>query len=122
MRREVFDEVGGFDDEHLAVSFNDVDFCIRVREAGYRIIWTPGAELYHYESISRGRDETPPWDVDEWPDFIPEGRRGYRAMISQIDDWVGRIVAAVDARGELDRTLFIYTADHGEMAGDHSRR
>lgn len=59
IRREVFDKVGGFDEEHLAVSFNDVDFCIRVREAGYRIIWTPGAELYHYESISRDATRRP---------------------------------------------------------------
>lgn len=54
IRREVFDEIGGFNERDLAVSFNDVDFCIRVRQAGYRIIWTPHAELYHYESLSRG--------------------------------------------------------------------
>lgn len=53
-RREVFDEMSGFNEQDLAVSFNDVDFCIRVRQAGYRIIWTPHAELYHYESLSRG--------------------------------------------------------------------
>ena len=43
----------------MTVAFNDVDFCIRVREAGYQIVWTPHAELYHYESISRGSDSTP---------------------------------------------------------------
>jgi O-antigen biosynthesis protein len=59
VRRAVYDEVGGFDEEHLPVAFNDVDFCIRVREAGYKIIWTPHAELYHYESRSRGHDTTP---------------------------------------------------------------
>jgi GT2 family glycosyltransferase len=59
VRRSVYDEVGGFDEKNLAVAFNDVDFCIRVREAGYRIIWTPHAELYHYESVSRGVDTTP---------------------------------------------------------------
>jgi O-antigen biosynthesis protein len=58
VRRAVYDEVAGFDEEHLAVAFNDVDFCIRVREAGYRIIWTPHAQLYHYESRSRGADTT----------------------------------------------------------------
>jgi hypothetical protein len=60
IRRETYDEVGGFNEQDLAVSFNDVDFCIRVREAGYRIIWTPHAELYHYESISRGNPEATP--------------------------------------------------------------
>jgi GT2 family glycosyltransferase len=59
IRREVYDQIGGFDEEHLAVALNDVDFCIRLREAGYKIIWTPRAELYHYESVSRGSDMTP---------------------------------------------------------------
>ncbi|MDO6460609.1 glycosyltransferase family 2 protein [Granulosicoccaceae sp. 1_MG-2023] len=57
VRREVFEEVGGLDEEHLAVAFNDVDFCLRVGEAGYRHVWTPYAELYHHESVSRGADD-----------------------------------------------------------------
>jgi len=56
VRKEVFMEVGGLD-EALGVAFNDVDFCLKVDKAGYRNIWTPYAELYHYESISRGTDE-----------------------------------------------------------------
>jgi O-antigen biosynthesis protein len=55
-RRSVYEEVGGFDEKNLAIALNDVDFCIRVRQAGYKIIWTPHAELYHYESRSRGSD------------------------------------------------------------------
>jgi O-antigen biosynthesis protein len=58
-RRGVYDAVGGFDEKHLEVTCNDVDFCIRVREAGFKIIWTPHAELYHHESLSRGYDTTP---------------------------------------------------------------
>lgn len=58
VRASVFHEVGGLD-ERLAVAFNDIDFCIRVREAGYRNIWTPFAELYHHESASRGYEDTP---------------------------------------------------------------
>jgi O-antigen biosynthesis protein len=58
-RRAVYDEVGGFEEKHLTVAYNDVDFCIRIREAGYKIIWTPHAELYHYECVSRGFDTTP---------------------------------------------------------------
>ena len=57
VRREVFHQVGGFD-ERLAVAFNDVDFCLRLREQGYRIVWTPYAELYHHESASRGHEDT----------------------------------------------------------------
>jgi GT2 family glycosyltransferase len=58
VRREVFDAVNGLDEE-LTVAFNDVDFCLRVRAAGYRNLWTPFAELIHHESVSRGRDLTP---------------------------------------------------------------
>ena len=54
--RRLFQEVGGFDADNLAVAFNDVDLCLKLREAGYRIIWTPYAELYHLESASRGSD------------------------------------------------------------------
>lgn len=57
--RGVWDELGGLD-ERLAVAFNDVDYCLRVRhEAGRRIIWTPGATLYHHESVSRGAEDDP---------------------------------------------------------------
>ena len=50
--------MGGLD-EGLAVAFNDVDFCLRVREAGYRNVFTPHAVLVHHESVSRGSDHTP---------------------------------------------------------------
>jgi GT2 family glycosyltransferase len=58
VRRDVFDEVGGFD-ESLAIAFNDVDFCLRVRDAGYRNVYLPHVELYHHESKSRGHENTP---------------------------------------------------------------
>jgi GT2 family glycosyltransferase len=59
VRREVYLQLGGFD-ENLAVTFNDVDFCLRLRQAGYRIVWTPHAELIHHESASRGFDDSTP--------------------------------------------------------------
>jgi GT2 family glycosyltransferase len=59
LRKEVFEKVGGFDEVYLPVAFNDVDLCLRIADAGYRIVWTPYAELYHHESASRGSDETP---------------------------------------------------------------
>lgn len=59
VRKEVYQELGGLNEEDLKIAFNDVDFCLRARERGYRNIWTPFAELYHHESISRGSDDTP---------------------------------------------------------------
>ncbi len=58
MRREVFEEVEGLD-EAFQVAFNDVDMCMRIRKAGYLIVFTPYAELYHHESKSRGSEDTP---------------------------------------------------------------
>ncbi len=58
IRRELFERAGGLDEDHFAVAFNDVDFCLRVRELGYRNVWTPFAELYHLESATRGDDLT----------------------------------------------------------------
>jgi O-antigen biosynthesis protein len=59
MRRRVFDEVGGFNGRDLRVAFNDVDLCLRIGQRGYLIVWTPLAELYHHESVSRGSDLLP---------------------------------------------------------------
>ncbi|MFD1215439.1 glycosyltransferase family 2 protein [Microbulbifer celer] len=58
VRKATFEAVGGLNERHLQVAFNDVDFCLKVRKAGYRNIWTPHARLYHHESISRGIDNT----------------------------------------------------------------
>jgi GT2 family glycosyltransferase len=55
-RADVFHEVGGLNETDLAVAFNDVDYCLRLRERGYLVTWTPYAELYHLESVSRGDD------------------------------------------------------------------
>lgn len=59
VRRAVYDEVQGLDETELAVAFNDVDFCLKVGAHGYRIVWTPFAELIHHESVSRGLEDTP---------------------------------------------------------------
>lgn len=58
-RRSDFTILGGFDAENLPIAFNDVDFCLRLRETGALIVWTPDVDLYHHESVSRGRDSTP---------------------------------------------------------------
>ena len=59
VRKETFNTAGGFDAESLPVAFNDVDFCLRLRCAGLRNVWTPFAEFYHHESASRGNETTP---------------------------------------------------------------
>jgi len=59
VRRDVFEEAGGFD-ESLSHAFNDVDLCLKIREKGYCIVYTPYAELYHHESASRGYDLATP--------------------------------------------------------------
>jgi hypothetical protein len=54
----VFEEVGGLDSVDFAVGLNDVDFCLRVQDRGYFVVWTPHAVLRHFESRSRGYDDT----------------------------------------------------------------
>ncbi len=56
IRKETFLKVGGLDEENLTVAFNDIDLCLKVHTLGLRNIWTPHAELYHHESVSRGSD------------------------------------------------------------------
>jgi len=58
IERTKFHQVGGFDEENLPVAYNDVDLCLKLMLAGYRNLWTPYAELYHYESVTRGLDNT----------------------------------------------------------------
>ena len=93
VRREVFEQVGGYNEE-FAVGFNDADFCLRVWEAGYRTIFTPYAELYHYEFTSRGREEANEeklrrWKREQalfmqrWPEFFLDG-----------DPWLGPNLSA----------------------------
>ena len=88
VRRDVFEQVGGYNEE-FAVGFNDADFCLRAWEAGYRTIFTPYAELYHYEFTSRGREEANEeklrrWKREQalfmqrWPEFFLTG-----------DPWLG---------------------------------
>lgn len=58
-RRALYFSLGGLNERDLPIAFNDVDYCLRLREAGWRVVWTPYATLYHHESVSRGRDQSP---------------------------------------------------------------
>ena len=89
--RKVYDEVG-FMEEKLAVAFNDVDFCLKVREKGYLIVYNPYVEFIHYESKSRGQEDTPEkirrfqGEIDtfekRWGDFLDEGDPYYNINLS----------------------------------------
>ena len=68
VRREVFDQAGGFDETNFAISFNDIDFCLRLRAAGLQNVWTPYANLIHHESASRGHQRAP----EEQAQFVRE--------------------------------------------------
>lgn len=57
VKARAFWDVDGLDEKNLAVAFNDVDFCLRLKEHGYRNFWTPFAEFYHHESATRGLDD-----------------------------------------------------------------
>ncbi|MBP3879558.1 MAG: glycosyltransferase family 2 protein [Lachnospiraceae bacterium] len=94
VRKSVFDEVGGLTEE-LAVAFNDIDFCMKVREAGYLIVYDPYAELYHYESKSRGLDQGNPEKVKRfqremdifqkrWPEILRDGDPYYNPNLSMV--------------------------------------
>lgn len=73
MRKAVYEEVGGMD-ERLAVTFNDVDLCLRLQDKGYRVVYTPHARLYHHESRSRWRQPLPedaaPYMRERWGSLL----------------------------------------------------
>ena len=79
VRRTTWEKAGGLD-ERLEVAWNDIDFCLRVRENGEQIVYTPLAELIHHESVSRGLDETGP----EWARFVEEVMMMRRTWGAQI--------------------------------------
>ncbi|GEM_PF-718760 len=91
MRKSVFEEVHGFEEE-LTVAYNDVDLCLKIREKGYLIVWTPYAELYHDESKTRGYENTPAKVLRvkgemefirrRWPSIFQEGDPYYNCNLT----------------------------------------
>lgn len=91
VKRSVFEEVGGLTEE-LAVAFNDIDFCMKVRQKGYLVVYNPYAELYHYESKSRGLEDTPEKQErfhkeiqtfeTRWPEILKNGDPYYNPNLS----------------------------------------
>ena len=91
VKKSAFDQVGGLTEE-LAVAFNDIDFCMKLRAAGYLIVYNPYAELYHYESKSRGLEDTPEKVArfnkeiatfeKRWPDIMRDGDPYYNPNLT----------------------------------------
>ena len=95
VRKTIFNQVNGLNEENLKVAFNDVDLCLKVDKLGYRNLWTPYAELYHHESISRGVENTPKkkkrfnsevdYMLKTWPDII-KGDKYYNPNLTLINE------------------------------------
>lgn len=100
VRKEVYDAVGGLDEENLQVAFNDVDFCIRIGERGLRILWTPYAELYHLESVSRGSDLTGQ-NAERFAREVAYMKRRWGAVLRR-DRFYNPNLNLVLANGDLD--------------------
>ncbi len=86
-RRQVFEELGGFDEEY-EVAFNDVDFCLRAREAGYRVVYTPDAELVHDESKTRGLSGYGPDHrrfLQRWSQILRDGDPFFSPNLSRLE-------------------------------------
>jgi len=99
VRKRLFEEIGGLDEVNLPVAFNDVDFCIRLREAGYLNVWTPFAELYHLESATRGNDMHPD-HIERFEREIAYMENRWRSVLAN-DPYYNPNLA-------LDRTDFSY--------------
>ncbi len=90
VRRSLFDEVGGFDEEHFPVSYNDLDLCLKISQRGYKIIFTPFAELYHYESYSRGyfcEQDTIKKLKEKWGKMVEEDPFYNPNLTTSKEDW-----------------------------------
>lgn len=92
LRRSVFDEVGGMDDSFV-VNYNDVDFSLRIRAAGYRIIWTPHAQWFHFEQQS-GEHPIDPTDIERiqhrWGSRLDDDPYGNPNLAPGRTDWLER--------------------------------
>jgi GT2 family glycosyltransferase len=88
--RDVFDAVGGLPDD-LPLHFNDVDFCVSIRRAGRRILWTPHASWYHFEGRSRSRGASmAEWRraASRWPGGVPHDPYANPNLAPKRADWL----------------------------------
>ena len=88
---------------------------------GFAAPHSPVEPLQRFLDLYSADDESPPFGAQKPSNTLPHDRTGYRATISGIDHYVGRILDTLDQQNILDNTIVLYLADHGEMAGDHDR-
>ncbi len=91
-RREIYEEIGGMDEDLFKVAFNDVDFCLKILEKGYRVVYNPYVELIHSESKTRGLEDTPEKKArfeqekknfqEKWKAFLQKGDPYYNKNFS----------------------------------------
>ena len=86
VKKTVWDEVNGFNEDY-AVALNDIDLCLRIREKGHLIVLNPGAELYHYESKSRGSEEESPEKHERFKSEIRRFRRDWADILEEGDPY-----------------------------------
>ena len=123
MRRRVFEEMDGFDGD-LRVAYNDVDLCLRMREAGYLVVYTPYAVLYHHESRSRGSDILPEKlsRFDEETELL---KRKWGSIMAAGDPYYSRNMTrdaarSFDLRLDMPDTGAHYTDERSYAARDRS--
>lgn len=102
IRREVFDQVGGID-ESFAVSCNDIDLCLRVRAAGWRIMWTPHATLTHVDGGTRGRDVSSAQILKHWQETA--------RLVGRWTDWMVQDFAVNPTLRVTDNALLLRVGD-----------
>ena len=91
VKRSAYEAAGGLSEE-LEVAFNDIDFCLKLGRAGYLVVYNPYAELYHYESKSRGLEDTPEKVArfnreiktfeERWPEILRDGDPYYNPNLT----------------------------------------
>jgi GT2 family glycosyltransferase len=100
-RRDVFEQTGGFD-ESFVLAFNDVDLCLQILSLGYRILWTPEAELYHFESKTRGYEDT--------PEKLTRFQNEYRRFAAKWGQWLAAGDPYFNPNFRLDRSDYALRA------------
>ena len=109
LRKDVYETVGGFDEENFTVTFNDVDLCLRIHEQGYRNLYTPYAELYHHESKTRGLmafQSEEDYFSERWKSYI-QWDPAYNPNLSlETEDFSLAFPPRATRPWEVDSTLF----------------
>lgn len=120
VRRDIYEEVGGLEEE-LQVAFNDVDFCLKVRKAGYRIVYDAYVKLFHYESKSRGSENTPQKyarfgrEMDylsrKWKDQVSFSDPAYNRNMSYLYNFIPDFFSIPNRSRELAEDFVSHTDD-----------